>query len=828
MVKAYFGYKFETLFGSIGNNGGVIINDIAYTIVDQYLLLLNIKTQEIIQQIVIEGKNIKITKIAIKDNTLAIGYHDGEIIIYNLIDNEIQCRFFNHQSEITQLVFLSEAVLISGSCDTSIIVWDLADQQLQFRLIGHSNQITALDIISLEDQSLAITQQFIVSGSKDGLVKIWDLNLECSVATLSSMHSEVTCLCVYENYLLICTNSDEVLIKSCQLISGKCQIDNDGIIKRQSFIRAIQCQYVQQKLLILNNEKKIEVYKSKQGKKLQKAENFSQSLIYSTVISQLNKIVYFQAVVFKNLLKIYIFTSDNQIVIKELNNDNVDENNNVAIQQITGQIKQIKLTQNDHKLVVIASNKCYQFDNETAQQINCLTNTSNLTSLCILPKNKYFMVGDEQGTLYLVDMNQNEIVFEQKIHNSNVNSIECHENCKAFNGLVIMTTEVDKKVNFVELFFNKTQKCLEFQVVNTIYLKENIRSAQFSYDGNYYAFAQMNNIISIYYCDSHKLYLELYGHSLPVLTFAYTSDDTIVISAGADKSIKLWATDFGNCKKTLKAHTAEVIQIKTVNDTHYFFSGCKDNIIKYWDGDTYQLILQFNEALTGIQSMVVGCIGDLFYSATKNGVIRKYVQTKEQIFVSEEEEKRLQDSLMQELQNKNKQQTGFDQGLDQVKKDLTLVQIGQQKLLETEQLMDILEKIKQYRETIDQGEIPNEDLFFNKNVTEYLFDHLQNSDLSSLMKFLHHQHLVTLIDEMNQDIALKQYPIIINKLITYIFNKVDGFGFNSHEIMMKVINIRTQLQLYFKKEKKIAGYNLDILNLMIQDISKNQDDFVFE
>lgn len=34
MVKAYFGYKFETLLGSIGNNGGVIINDIAYTIVD--------------------------------------------------------------------------------------------------------------------------------------------------------------------------------------------------------------------------------------------------------------------------------------------------------------------------------------------------------------------------------------------------------------------------------------------------------------------------------------------------------------------------------------------------------------------------------------------------------------------------------------------------------------------------------------------------------------------------------------------------------------------------------------------------------------------------
>ena len=76
-----------------------------------------------------------------------------------------------------------------------------------------------------------------------------------------------------------------------------------------------------------------------------------------------------------------------------------------------------------------------------------------------------------------------------------------------------------------------------------------------------------------------------------MLAFDLTSDDTILISGGADKSIKLWATDFGNCKKTLKSHTAEVVQIKSVTDTHYFFSGCKGNMIKYWDGDTYQLIL---------------------------------------------------------------------------------------------------------------------------------------------------------------------------------------------------------------------------------------------
>lgn len=68
---------------------------------------------------------------------------------------------------------------------------------------------------------------------------------------------------------------------------------------------------------------------------------------------------------------------------------------------------------------------------------------------------------------------------------------------------------------------------------------------------------------------------------------AYTTDDTIILSGGVDKSIKIWATDFGNCKKTLKGHQGEVVVIKAVNETHYFFSAAKDNTVKYWDGDTF-------------------------------------------------------------------------------------------------------------------------------------------------------------------------------------------------------------------------------------------------
>ena len=50
-------------------------------------------------------------------------------------------------------------------------------------------------------------------------------------------------------------------------------------------------------------------------------------------------------------------------------------------------------------------------------------------------------------------------------------------------------------------------------------MKENIRDAIFTKNGEMYAVSLYNNNIQIYYCNSNKLFLELYGHSLPILSF---------------------------------------------------------------------------------------------------------------------------------------------------------------------------------------------------------------------------------------------------------------------------------------------------------------------
>lgn len=73
-------------------------------------------------------------------------------------------------------------------------------------------------------------------------------------------------------------------------------------------------------------------------------------------------------------------------------------------------------------------------------------------------------------------------------------------------------------------------------------------------------------------------------------------------------------------------------------------------MVKYWDGDTYELIMQFEEALGDVLCLAVGVIGDVFFVGSADRLIRKYQQTKEQVFVAEEDERVAEKMMLEEYQ----------------------------------------------------------------------------------------------------------------------------------------------------------------------------------
>lgn len=68
--------------------------------------------------------------------------------------------------------------------------------------------------------------------------------------------------------------------------------------------------------------------------------------------------------------------------------------------------------------------------------------------------------------------------------------------------------------------------------------------------------------------DSLKLKGSLYGHKLPVLSMDISSDSTLLVTASADKNIKIWGLDFNDCHKSIFAHQDSVMQANVKLSTY--------------------------------------------------------------------------------------------------------------------------------------------------------------------------------------------------------------------------------------------------------------------
>jgi WD40 repeat protein len=87
--------------------------------------------------------------------------------------------------------------------------------------------------------------------------------------------------------------------------------------------------------------------------------------------------------------------------------------------------------------------------------------------------------------------------------------------------------------------------------------------------------------------------LTLKGHSSWVRAVALSPDGTKVISASADKTIKVWNLDTQEELLTLKGHSGAVEAVALNPDGTKVISGSRDSTLKVWNLDAGEVIASF-------------------------------------------------------------------------------------------------------------------------------------------------------------------------------------------------------------------------------------------
>jgi U3 small nucleolar RNA-associated protein 12 len=305
----------------------------------------------------------------------------------------------------------------------------------------------------------------------------------------------------------------------------------------------------------------------------------------------------------------------------------------------------------DDRMLASASNGGVKIWNVRTR--SCIRTFDCGYALCcaFLPGDKIVVVGTKSGELELFDVVSAAMLDTVKAHEGAIWTLQVHP-----DGRSVLSGSADKSAKFWNFEViqeeipgtKRTTPKLRLAHTRTLKVSDDILSLRFSPDSRLLAVALLDNTVKVFFVDSLKLFLNLYGHKLPVLSMDISFDSKLIVTCSADKNVRLWGLDFGDCHKAFFAHQDSILQVAFVphnqdGNGHHFFSSSKDKMIKYWDGDKFEQIQRLGGHHGEIWALAVSRGGSFLVSASHDKSIRVWEQTDEQIFLEEEKEKELEE-----------------------------------------------------------------------------------------------------------------------------------------------------------------------------------------
>lgn len=267
-----------------------------------------------------------------------------------------------------------------------------------------------------------------------------------------------------------------------------------------------------------------------------------------------------------------------------------------------------------------------------------------------LPGNMHVVLGTREGHLLLIDVASGDIVYrEENAHDGAIWSLDIRHPSPGQDTMSLVTGSADKTVKFFEVESQEGENSRHPMLVHarTLQMSDDVMCVRFSHSTDptkrLVFVASLDSTIKVFFDDSLKFFLSLYGHKLPVLAFDSSDDDTILASGGADKSIKIFGLDFGDTHRTLYGHEDSITDLRFVKRTHNFFTCSKDSTLRYWDGDRFQQILLLNGHASEVCSLAVSRTGAFVLSGGMDRQVRVWERTKDIVFLDEERERELEE-----------------------------------------------------------------------------------------------------------------------------------------------------------------------------------------
>ncbi|ODV89955.1 hypothetical protein CANCADRAFT_31064 [Tortispora caseinolytica NRRL Y-17796] len=874
MVKSYWKYEQSSVFGNIVSDCNICWisgNKVAVGSLES-VIVWDLKTSS---KTVFSSADLTsaVTYLSlVSEDVIAAGYNDGSIRLWDSRTADVLISFTGHRSRVTSLIpDHSQTRLASGAADGSIIVWDLVSEEGLYKLNGHKGQINGMRIIG-DDQN------FMLSCAKDGLLKLWDLDSQHCSDTVVAQKSDCWALEISPDNMYCLAGGDSSDISVWQINTNATEgsrLQSLGAIARQAHTkdRVLGIHFHPDNAYFVTHgvAPSIELWKIRTPAETTKAvarkrrrrreknpeltdehladlipdNNIADVLVSVAIIpvspykvrsiawlpgSSLDKRSKLHlAIAYKsNLIDSYSITFHEQN--KSAERATSEKHLAVDLPGHRTDIRTLSLSA-DNSILSSASNGQLKIWN--VKTGNCIRTIETGYALCsaFLPGDTLVVIGTKEGTISLYDIASSSIVSSVKAHDGAVWSMHLSP-----DGVNLVSGGADKMLRFWA--FKPTKEIVPGteRYIDTIKIKEtrnakitdDILSVRYSPDNNYVAASLLDNTVKVFYNDTLKYYLTLYGHKLPVLAMDISYDSKLIITSSADKNIKIWGLDFGDCHRSLFAHQDSITAVAFEQNTHHFFSASKDRVIKYWDGDKFECIQKLTGHQSEIWAMTIANNGSFVVSASHDRSIRVWKQSDEEIFLEEAREQELEETY----------ENDFFSALDQANgdpSDDTETQAVSKQTIETlkagDRFLEALDlcyddemKHKAYYEALSAGQTiakPDRNIVFtfqnDVSAEQYLLSVIEKVPIHQLgdaLLILPFDRVIPLLTFINKWAKSGKHPALICRILYSVIRMFQNQLVTSSECRSVLEEVYKNLSHSLRRVKDEMGYNLAGLNVI--------------
>ncbi|PWA15611.1 hypothetical protein CCH79_00018459, partial [Gambusia affinis] len=625
---------------------------------------------------------------------VAVGYEDGMVRIFNLLSGESNISFNGHKSGVTAMNYDAlGARLVTGSKDTDVIVWDIINECGLYRLRGHKDVIT--QALFLKDKNL------LLSSSKDSFVKWWDLDTQHCFKTMVGHRSEVWGMVLLDRDNRLLTGSADSELRAWDIrrleegkAAGEPRVkkgktlleddeDDDGKEEEEEAESVEEGNDAVLEVFTVLSEEEVQ---RKMNKKLKKAkkkaaktqedagDQTAEPVVERTLKDEIIRLTNIKAsakIRWVDILscaggelKVALLLQNNTVETYSLKTSDKNPTANKTARLTLGghrtDVRTLAFSSDNLAVLSASGDTVKVWNRSTLQVIRTMACEYALCSLFV-PGDRQIILGTKNGKLQIFDLASGSLLETVDAHSGAVWSL-----CLAPDQRGVISGSADKTVKFWEFELVKDkgteQKRLTVKHTRTLQLEEDVLCVKFSPDHRLLAVSLLDCTVKVFYTDTLKFFLSLYGHKLPVLCLDITHDGALIATGSADRNVKIWGLDFGDCHRSLFAHDdrygptharcrfqrfahlhvlsalPSVMFLQFVPKTHLFFTAGKDKKIKQWDADKFEHIQTLEGHHREVWCLAISPNGDHLVSSSHDKSLRLWERTREPIILEEERE----------------------------------------------------------------------------------------------------------------------------------------------------------------------------------------------